>query len=59
MSLPADTAGLLLRQYGEDAIVIATLRAAEVAAVGDAQALDHWDAVITILSDERPDMPEN
>jgi len=39
----------LLRQYGEDATVIATLRAAEVAAVGDVAALAHWDAVIAFL----------
>ncbi len=59
MSQAADTAGQLIRQYGEDAIVIATLRAAEVAALGDAGALDHWDAVILILSDEHPGAPEN
>lgn len=39
----------LLAQYGEDAVVIATLRAAEVAAMGDAGALAHWDAVIDLL----------
>lgn len=39
----------LLAQYGEDASVIATLRAAEVAALGDAEALAHWDAVIAFL----------
>ena len=39
----------LLTQYGEDASVIATLRAAEVAAMGDAVALAHWDAVIQFL----------
>ena len=43
------TAMLLLRQYGEDASVIATLRAAEIAALGDVEALAHWDAVIAIL----------
>jgi len=40
----------LLKQYGEDAEVIATLRAAEVAALDDIQALRHWDAVIACLS---------
>jgi hypothetical protein len=45
----ASVAGQLLRQYGEDAAVIATLRAAEVAAQGDAEALAHWDAVIALL----------
>ncbi|MEO1552746.1 MAG: hypothetical protein AAFR82_02335 [Pseudomonadota bacterium] len=44
-----DTAMSLLTQYGEDASVIATLRAAEVAAMGDADALAHWDAVIAFL----------
>jgi len=39
----------LLAQYGEDASVIATLRAAEVAAMGDADALAHWDQVIAFL----------
>ena len=41
----------LAAQYGEDAVVIATLRAAEVAAMGDAEALDHWDKVIKYLED--------
>ncbi|MEO1187843.1 MAG: hypothetical protein AAFW60_02125 [Pseudomonadota bacterium] len=44
-----DAAMSLLTQYGEDASVIATLRAAEVAAMGDADALAHWDAVIDFL----------
>lgn len=44
-----DAAMSLLTQYGEDASVIATLRAAEVAAMGDAEALAHWDAVIAFL----------
>ncbi|MHA7901000.1 MAG: hypothetical protein ACX94B_14150 [Henriciella sp.] len=44
-----DAAMALLTQYGEDAAVIATLRAAEVAAMGDADALAHWDAVIAFL----------
>ena len=39
----------LSAQYGEDAIVIATLRAAEFAAMGDQDMLDHWDAVIHYL----------
>ena len=44
-----DAAMSLLTQYGEDASVIATLRAAEVAAMGDTDALAHWDAVIDFL----------
>lgn len=44
-----DAAIALMTQYGEDASVIATLRAAEVAAMGDVDALAHWDAVIAFL----------
>lgn len=44
-----DAALALLTQYGDDASVIATLRAAEVAALGDVDALAHWDAVISFL----------
>lgn len=44
-----DAAMSLMTQYGEDASVIATLRAAEVAAMGDAEALAHWDEVIAFL----------
>ena len=44
-----DAAIALMPQYGEDASVIATLRAAEVAAMGDVDALAHWDAVIAFL----------
>lgn len=43
-------AAALWRQYGEDALVIATLRAAEVAAMGDVEGLAHWDEVAAILS---------
>lgn len=44
-----DVAMSLLTQYGDDASVIATLRAAEVAAMGDIEALAHWDSVIHFL----------
>lgn len=44
-----DAAMALMSQYGEDAEVIATLRAAEVAAMGDVDALAHWDAVIAFI----------
>ena len=40
------TALLLMGQYGDDAAVIAVLRAAEIAAAGDVEGLAHWDAVI-------------
>ena len=52
MTEAAQTAAALWRQYGEDAVVIATLRAAEVAAMGDIEALAHWDEVAAILSGE-------
>ena len=45
----ASTAAQLFAQYGDDAVVIATLRAAEIAAMGDVEALAHWDGVIAIL----------
>lgn len=46
-----DAAMALLTQYGDDASVIATLRAAEVAAMGDVDALAHRDAVISFLEE--------
>ena len=46
-----DAAMALLTQYGEDASVIATPRASEVAAMGDIEALVHWDAVIAVLEE--------
>ncbi len=52
MTQAAQVAAALFRQYGEDAVVIATLRAAEVAALGDVEALAHWDEVAAILSGE-------
>ena len=55
MSQAAQVAAQLLRQYGDDAEVIATLRAAEVAAQGDVDALAHWDEVIACLSGAAPD----
>ncbi len=53
-------AAQLKAQYGEDAEVIATLRAAEIAAMGDGEALQYWDRIIAILGgDERDDQPLN
>ena len=37
---------LLVGQYGEDASVIAVLRAAEFAAAGDIDGLAQWDDII-------------
>lgn len=42
-------AASLTQQYGEDAEVIATMRAAEFAAQGDVEALQAWDLIIEYL----------
>ena len=42
-------AAALVQRYGEDAEVIATLRAAEFAAHGDTEALHAWDMIIAHL----------
>lgn len=44
-----DTALALMAQYGDDAEVIAMMRAAEYAAAGDIAALKIWDDVIEWL----------
>jgi hypothetical protein len=38
-------ARLLFAQYGEDGAVIAVMRAAEAAALGDVELADHWEGV--------------
>ena len=38
-----------MQQYGDDAEVVATLRAAEFAAAGDVEALAAWDMIIAYL----------
>jgi hypothetical protein len=40
----------LIAQYGEDAEVIATLRAAEFAAMGDRKGLVDWDDIIACVA---------
>lgn len=45
------TALSLIAQYGEDAEVIAVLRAAELAALGDADGLAQWDEVIACIEE--------
>ena len=45
-----DTALALIGQYGDDAEIIAVLRAAEFAAMGDAEALAEWDRIIECLA---------
>jgi hypothetical protein len=50
MTDAAKTAALtLITQYGDDAEVIAVMRAAELAAVGDVKGLEHWDAVREVI----------
>ena len=49
----AAAAAALAQQYGDDAEVVATLRAAEFAAAGDVDALQAWDAIIAYLKDLR------
>lgn len=43
------TALALIGQYGEDAEVIAVLRAAELAAEGDLAGLAEWDEIIACI----------
>ncbi len=40
----------LIGQYGEDAEIIATLRAAEFAAEGDTRGLADWDEIIACVA---------
>lgn len=52
-------AASLTQQYGEDAEVIATMRAAEFAAAGDVDGLKAWDMIIEYLVALREGKPEN
>ena len=54
-------ANTLISQYGDDAEVVATLRAAEFAAAGDVEALAAWDMIIAYLEAMRDGAgaPEN
>lgn len=51
-------AASLTQQYGEDAEVIATMRAAEFAAAGDVDGLKAWDMIIEYLVALREGKPE-
>ena len=44
------TALALMGQYGDDAEVIAMLRAAEYAAMGDLDGLAQWDEILACLA---------
>ena len=50
-------AAALVQQYGDDAEVVATLRAAEFAAAGDVEALAAWDMIIAYLEAMRENQP--
>jgi hypothetical protein len=52
MSEQHQAAETLRRQYGDDAGVIALLRAAEYAALGDAEASGFWEGVAICLAEE-------
>lgn len=52
-------AATLAQQYGEDAEVIATMRAAEFAAAGDVDGLKAWDMIIEYLVALREGKPED
>ena len=52
-------AATLTQQYGEDAEVIATMRAAEFAAAGDVDGLKAWDMIIEYLVALREGKPED
>lgn len=43
-------AATLTQQYGDDAAVVATMRAAEFAAMGDVEGLQAWDLIIEYLT---------
>ncbi|MDC0147813.1 hypothetical protein OAI46_02965 [Alphaproteobacteria bacterium] len=55
----AAASAALVQQYGEDAEVVATMRAAEFAAMGDVEGLKAWDMIIAYLvalrEDRKPD----
>lgn len=56
------TALALIGQYGADASTIAMMRAAELAAMGDADGLAQWDEIIAfiLLQEEgAPDAPRH
>ena len=53
----AASATALVQQYGDDAEVVATLRAAEFAAAGDVEALAAWDMIIAYLEAMRENRP--
>jgi hypothetical protein len=55
----AAASAALVQQYGGDAEVVATMRAAEFAAMGDVEGLEAWDMILAYLvalrEDRNPD----
>ncbi len=51
-------ARLLEAHYGEDGAVIAVMRAAEAAAMGDLEMADHWEAVAALIDQPNPTAPD-
>lgn len=55
---PTRSAALaLMAQYGHDAEVIAVMRAAEYAALGDSEGLAAWDDIIACISRLQSEAP--
>ncbi len=51
-------ARLLQARYGEDGAVIAVMRAAEAAAMGDLEMADHWEAVAAMIDEPDATAPD-
>lgn len=51
-------ARLLMARYGEDGAVIAVMRAAEAAAIGDLEMADHWEAVAAVIDEPDAAAPD-
>lgn len=51
-------ARLLQTRYGEDGAVIAVMRAAEAAAMGDLEMADHWEAVAAMIDESDAAAPD-
>ncbi|MCA3692280.1 hypothetical protein [Aquidulcibacter sp.] len=51
-------ARLLQARYGEDGAVIAVMRAAEAAAMGDLEMADHWEAVAALIDSPDATAPD-
>ena len=45
-------------RYGEDGAVIAVMRAAEAATMGDLEMADHWEAVAAMIDEPDATAPD-